>query len=153
MIGKKYCIALSVLVLLTAGSAVLAHNGATGIVKERMEAMKSIAGATKGIAKLDWSDVGAARMQATKHAVTLQKHAADINRLFPEGSIMGPSEAIPAIWDRPAEFAKIAAALEKAASDFSAVAANASSKEEILPQFEAIGATCKACHEDFRKKK
>ena len=131
----------------------IAHTGATGIVKERMEAMKSIAAAMKGMANADWSDVPAARNRVIENATDLEKHAADIVRLFPADSIHGPSEAIPTIWERPDEFSKIAEELRQATVELVVNAKSAASKEDIQTQFEAIGATCKACHRDFRKKK
>ena len=148
---KKIILAASISVFV-AGVA-LAHSGATGIVKERMMAMKEIAAATKSIATLDWENVETARAELKMNAVVLNKHASEIEKLFPEGSIKGPSEAIPAIWDRPDEFQKIAKLLETASAQLAKKSGEASSKSDIQPLFLQIAGTCKGCHQDFRKKK
>ena len=63
-----------------------AHSGATGIVKERMDAMKAIGAATKAIATLDWSDVDAARAKLKSAAAQIEGHAAEVVSLFNRGS-------------------------------------------------------------------
>ena len=47
--------ALAGLVAVSIGGLAFAHSGATGIVKQRMESMKSIAGSMKTISKLTWT--------------------------------------------------------------------------------------------------
>ncbi len=148
---KKVFLAASISVFV-AGVA-LAHSGATGIVKERMMAMKEIAAATKSIAKLDWANVDTARVKLKRSALVLNKHASEMGELFPEGSIQGPSEAIPAIWERPEEFQKIANLLETASAQLAQMSDDASSKSEIQPVFLQIAGTCKGCHQEFRQKK
>jgi len=146
--------AVFLMFLLSSSAAVaLAHSGATGIVKERMQAMKMIAQATKALARLNWSNVDETRRQAGLNAAAVAVLAADIERLFPNTSIHGPSEAVEAIWERPDDFARLARALKKAANELAAVAAKANSHADIQAPFDAIGATCKQCHRDFRKKK
>ena len=131
----------------------LAHSGATGIVKERMHAMKKIAAATKAIATVDWQDVAAARLVVRDNAAVLNKHAAEIVGLFPENSIEGPSEAIPAIWERPEEFRQIAKMLETSSSKLIEFSSSASKNDDIAPVFDDISNTCKGCHQAFRLKK
>lgn len=143
----------AIVILAFSAGAAFAHSGATGIVKERMDAMKEIGSATKALAKLDWNDVGAARASAVSNSQVLQRHAADIVRMFPPDSNTGPSEAIPAIWEKPDDFADLAKALETAAGAMIAAADTATKRDDVAAPFQAIADTCKACHADFRKKK
>ena len=146
-------IALAGLVAISIGGLAFAHSGATGIVKERMESMKSIAGSMKTISKLDWANPEKARASLQKNADAIGGHASHIVKMFPKGSIKGPSEAIPAIWEKPDEFAKLAEALEIRAVELAAMASKVSSGDGIKPQLTSLGETCKTCHEAFRKKK
>ena len=130
-----------------------AHSGATGIVKERMDAMKAIGAATKVIATLDWSDVDAARTKLRSAAAQIEGHAAEVVSLFPEGSTQHPSEAIDEIWVNLERFSEIARELETAAASIGEQAATATSKDDIMANFQVIGGTCKSCHAQFRRKK
>ncbi|MDD9909321.1 MAG: cytochrome c [Ahrensia sp.] len=134
------------------GGTVLAHSGATGIVKQRMDSMKAIGASMKAISKLDWNDEQTARQSLQTNASAIGMHASHIVDMFPEGSIQGPSEAEPAIWSRAEDFARIADALEQRADELAQMAPTASSASDIKPLMGLIGDTCKACHQDFRKK-
>ncbi|MGI9354744.1 MAG: c-type cytochrome [Rhizobiaceae bacterium] len=145
--------ALSGLVAVSIGGLAFAHSGATGIVKQRMESMKSIAGSMKTISKLTWTKPNEARLALKKNAAAIGKHASQIVKMFPEGSIEEPSEALSAIWEKPDEFARLAEAMESRAGELAALAPEVSSGDEIKPRLASLGETCKTCHEGFRKKK
>lgn len=143
---------LAICFALLGAGAVLAHSGATGIVKERMDAMKAIGKAmkslgamAKGEAAFDAGKVGAA-------SKTISDHAGEFDRLFPDTKASRKShvtEAAPAIWtDKPA-FLALAKDLVEAAGALETVGARA----ELGAQMKALGATCKGCHEKFRIKK
>ena len=73
---------------------IFAHGGATGIVngivKERMEVMKSIGKMARGKAPLDNKKIARA-------AGKIADHSTRITTLFPKGSDQGVSEASPKI--------------------------------------------------------
>ncbi len=104
-------------------STVLAHGGATGIVKERMDAMsqigkavKSLAGMFKGEIKYDADTVKAA-------AGVMRGHSGDnLTRLFPEGSKGGASEAKAEIWQNWTDFQRLANNLQTYSSALAAAA-------------------------------
>ncbi len=152
-----HCAGIMVLGILAAGLALNglagAHSGATGIVKERMDAMKAIAKATKGLSTQSWDNLEAARRATIANARALSVHGRDMVRLFPKGSVHGPSEAIGAIWDQPDEFARIAKALSDAADEIERTAPAAQTSQDISGPLSRVTETCKACHADFRKKK
>jgi len=152
-VSRIHKIATAGLAAISIGGLAFAHSGATGIVKDRMESMKSIAGSMKAISKLDWAKPKKARASLLKNAEAISGHASHMVKMFPEGSIKRPSEAIPAIWEKPDEFARLAEALETRAAELAAMAPKVSSGDEIKPQVASLGETCKTCHEGFRKKK
>ncbi|MEO9876354.1 MAG: cytochrome c [Anderseniella sp.] len=125
----------------------LAHSGATGIVKKRMEVMKDVGAVMKELGAMVKGDVGFDASTVARRAGDLRAHAADMPTLFPEGSMHGPSEALPQIWEDFEGFSRIASDLESAAADLSAV-----TDPTALPAaLGAAGKTCKACHSDYRK--
>lgn len=84
------------------------------------------------------------------HATGLANSAAEIHRVFQEGSDVGETEALPAIWEQPDKFK---AALQKAAdatSNFQRVVASGSDKAAIGAAFRDVGMSCRGCHDDFR---
>ena len=135
--------------LLISGLA-LAHSGATGIVKERMDAMGEIAKSMKIIAKMVKGESSFDAEQSRLAAKTIETHSREVLNLFPEGSIHGPSEARPEIWTDWETFSQIAKEMETSAST---IAENASSLNAIKPHFIALSKTCSSCHEKFRLKK
>lgn len=125
----------------------LAHSGATGIVKKRMEAMKDVGAVMKELAAMVKGDVVFDATAVAKRGSDLKSHAAGIPALFLAGSIHGPSEALPQIWENFEGFRTIASDLESAAAVLSGV-----TQPSALPAaLGAAGKTCKACHMDYRK--
>ena len=136
--------------------AALAHSGATGIVKERMDLMGGVGKATKEIGKML---KGEAAYDSDRVAELARAIAASGGRkmtaLFPEGSIMGPSEARPEIWTNWQRFSDIAGDLTATATALADGAANSRDGSKGSPEalFGAMAKTCKGCHQDFRIKK
>lgn len=137
----------------------LAHGGATGIVKQRMDAMETLGTAMKSIGQMLRGkaefDAGAIREAAGK----IEAHAGtEMTELFPEDSLKGPSEASPMIWQDWAGFEIKANDLAEEAGKLAAVAAadgasTSEGKQAIAAAFGEVGGTCKACHETYRVKK
>lgn len=76
-----------------------AHEGAEGVVKERMMAMESVGEAMKGITAMirGQTDYDPAALAAKARLISGHGGPA-LTRLFPEGSLEAPSEALPEIW-------------------------------------------------------
>ena len=145
--------AFVLIALIVNAGAALAHSGATGIVKERMMSMKSVAASTKALARLDWSNLEAARDIAAKEAGNIAEHAERIVALFPEGSTQKPTEAGDRIWSEPGRFQQIADDLAESARSIETIAPAATGAADIEAQFKRLAATCKSCHADFRVKR
>ena len=142
---------IGVCALLSVPSALVAHEDATGVVKERMDlmetqkdAMKVLGAMAKGQTPFDAAKAGAA-------ALEIEVTAAKIPELFPEGTVGEPSEAKPEIWTQWDEFTADAEQLEKAAAALK-VALDGESPE-WKAKFKGVIDSCKACHKTFRMKK
>jgi cytochrome c556 len=84
-----------------------------------------------------------------KHAQGLENGASELATLFPAGSNVEDSDALPVIWEKPGEFN---AAIEKliAATQKFTTAAESGDKEAIATAFRDVGGSCRGCHDTFR---
>ncbi|MEQ8481618.1 MAG: cytochrome c [Hoeflea sp.] len=141
-----------VLVFGIAGAA-LAHSGATGIVKQRMDKMGEVASQMKVIARMlnGRLEFDPAVMEAS--ATEIADHASGFEPLFPEGSVSPPSEARPRIWTRWDDFRDQFATMEVRAGSLADQAASAQDPSDLKNAFVRLGNTCKSCHQDFRQQK
>lgn len=145
---------LSLCLLLVDVATVTAHEGATGVVKDRMEHMKAIRGVMKGLAPIMQGQVEYDAEAVRSYAETLAaKGGTAMTDLFPEGSIHGPSEALPAIWADWERFAASARELELSATLLAETAGNPrdGGAADPMKAFSRVVATCRGCHDDFRK--
>jgi cytochrome c556 len=131
------------------------HTGAKGVVKDRMELMKTLAGATKAIKKsvARRGKVSTADRKAiSENAGIIADHALKSLKMFPKGSDGHPSEATPKVWaDRPG-FEKSAQALKAAAERLRDTAATGDRKT-LFKSFVTMVRGCGSCHKVYRKKK
>jgi cytochrome c556 len=81
------------------------------------------------------------------HADALARLAGIADTLFPEGSQGG--DTLPAVWQKPDDFAKRMADFRSATADFAAAVDNGNA---IVPAFQKVGQSCKSCHDDYRAK-
>jgi cytochrome c556 len=111
-------------------------------VTMRQALMKQDGGILKGAADL----TGDAAVAALQTIVTNYNH---IPALFPEGSLVGDSEALPAIWENWDRFNAI---LEtgKTAAAAGIAAAQAGDAAGYGAALKALGGSCGACHDSFR---
>ncbi len=88
----------AVTVLAVAGGA-FAHEGATGIVKERMDAMERIATAMKRVGAMMNGKTDYEAGEVVRAAETIHRHGGEnLTRLFPKDSLQRPTRARPDIW-------------------------------------------------------
>lgn len=81
---------------------------------------------------------------------TMRENFAAMPGLFPEGSIVGRSDALPAIWENWDVFVAIAETGVSAAEDAIA-AAEAGDGAAYTAAFRVIAGTCNQCHQQFRR--
>ena len=136
--------------MLSAG--VLAHSGAKGIVKERMDIMQNIG---KGMKKVGAMVKGKEPFEPEtigSQAKAISEASPGIPDLFPEGSLPMVSEALPAIWEEWDQFSSLVVKMEEEASKLQE-AAETGDRRTITMQFAKLGKVCSGCHTDYRKKK
>ena len=80
---------------------------------------------------------------------TLLDNYTHIPDLFPEGSIVGESKALPAIWENWDAFVAIVET-GKTAAAAGLAAAEAGDAAAYGAALQALGGTCGACHQQFR---
>lgn len=130
----------------------VAHMGATGVVKQRMDMMVSMGKAMKSLNAMVRGktafDSGAVAAIATQ----VRDHSAQMARLFPEGSMHKPSEARPEIWSDWEGFKRLASSLGVEANKLAEASATGDRKA-VATQFRRMGKVCSSCHKSFRSKK
>ena len=134
---------------LALASAAVAHDHATGIVKERMDAMESMDKSVKAIKER----LRASRELAAvkKDALSIQAHAAKMTSLFPAGSTPSPTDAKASLWQNWADFETKAEALEAESAKLAQT--EAASPDAIRVQFRTMNQVCGGCHKLYRKEK
>lgn len=116
---------IAALVASAAGVAALAHGGATGIVKERMDAMSAMGDATKAVAPMMRGEAPYDADALRQAAESFRSHAGEaMTSLFPEGSGGAPSEARDEIWENWDAFAALAEQLDTYAEGLALAAGN-----------------------------
>ena len=144
---RNATIALCVLAAAAAtGVPSAAHEHATGIVKERMDAMTLIDKRTKAILQRIKGKRDLASIKAD--AEVIASHAGHITHLFPAGSMQSPTRARAAIWQNWPDFERKAHDLED--SSRALAATNASDAAALGAAAAKLTATCDACHDKYR---
>ena len=121
----------------------------TGVIKERQEAMKAVGKSAKTAGQMLKGEVPFDPATAAELFATMHASAEKFGGLFPEDSKTGEkTEAAPAIWEKPEDFK---AKLAKFDGDISAaIAAKPADLDAFKAAFQAVGANCKGCHQEFR---
>lgn len=116
---------ITAVVIAGSGLAALAHSGATGVMKERMDAMGEMGDAMKSLTPMMRGQTAYDPDVVRNAADTMVRHAGtQMTELFPEGSNGAPSEALDAIWEDWEEFAALAEALRTSAEGMKLAADN-----------------------------
>ena len=90
-----------------------------------------------------------ARGQLVNHARGIANNTTELNHIFPKGSNVVDSEALPLIWEEPEEFAAAIAKVQDAAAAF-VEAAERGDSETTSGAFRNLGMACRGCHDRFR---
>lgn len=137
-----------------AAGAAWAHGGATGIVKERMDAMSAIGKNVKSVGQMLKTKPDVDPVLVSTAGEAIANHAGEaLTKLFPEGSLQMPSEASPKIWTDWDTFSEYANELQTSALVMKSLADKGADKKAVGMAFGKVAATCKSCHQEFRVKK
>ncbi|MCW3847937.1 cytochrome c [Sphingomonas sp. LB-2] len=149
-VGTIALAASGLLLASVAASANGAHPAAdpAGIVKGRQAGMRmsgAIMGGIKGA--IDRGDDVKTQAFAAR---SIAGWAAAVPGMFPEGSDVPPSGALPAVWSDAPGFAAKAAAYQAAATKM-ADAAKAGDKDGFAAAWAETRTTCQGCHDSYKK--
>ena len=125
----------------------LAHKGAMGIVKERMDRFKDSEKATKTIKQaISRGDAKRVRTEANN----LLSWSREMETYFPLKTNQAPSEARDEIWLMWDDFLVAIQSFDDAAQAL-VDAADSGDSGTIGEAFKDLTQSCKSCHEQFRK--
>ena len=117
-----------------------------GVAKYRHHTMEAIGGHMQALA-----DILRGHVTYTDHlpihAGALAALAEITPTLFPAGSGGPNTEALPAIWENPEDFAKRVDAFREAAANLNDVVGKGGA---LGPAVKRVGQSCKGCHDEYR---
>jgi cytochrome c556 len=141
------CVFAALTLSLSSPPAALAHKGAMGIVKERMDKFEASEKATKRIKQaLSRGDTAA----VTAEAEFLVSWAREMESYFPENSNRSPSEAKDEIWLQWDDFVGAIRSFDDAAQTL-IEATPTEDPRAIRGAFKEMTKSCKSCHQQFRE--
>ena len=130
------------------GGAAPADEGALKYRQSLMEAIGGDMAALSNLLKYGLSHPG----HAAVHAEGLASHAKLVAAAFERKVVDGPTDAEPAIWEKPDEYKKAVQTFETETAKLVEVA-KAGDAATLGVQLKATGKACGSCHDDFRKPK
>ncbi len=105
----KRSITIGAIIASSLGAAAFAHNGATGVVLERMNGMSAMKKVMGELAPMMRGEAPYDVAAAQKGAAKIMAHAGgNMVKLFPEETIPATSYAVPALWERWDDFSDLA---------------------------------------------
>ncbi|MDH5738022.1 MAG: cytochrome c [Gammaproteobacteria bacterium] len=118
-------------------------------VKYRQAVMKAVGGHMASMAAILKGKTHLSELSV--HADGMAALAKVVPGVFPEGSgNVGHTEALPVIWTDPQAF-KTAMDKYVEAADGMQKAAASGEMSQVGPAINALGQSCKGCHDDFRE--
>ena len=142
------CIAMS--------CAALAHTGTTGIVKERMDAMKDMSKMSKQITAMFKGKTRFEHAALVEAADAFVLHGNEMKALFPDthDSRMGKkTEALPEIWEDNDGFNKAVDEFIAVSKSLQQTSSDTQDEQELKKAFLQTTKSCKSCHKQYRKPK
>lgn len=131
-------------------AATVSHEGATGIVKARMDMMKSLGQSTKILTAMYGDKMPQEPAVVVNEARWIASQAQRMAKLFPKGSKSWPSEARLEIWQDWSAFQDLAEDLVQKGEQLAKRAAVAPFSETTA-DFRALVGVCGSCHKKFRE--
>lgn len=137
-----------------APAAPVTAEQAQALFHERHEGMETIGKSVKTIKQsLDSGSPDLAAIRAA--AAKINELAGRSSGWFPPGTgqdVLHKTRALPAIWEKPEDFASKDRNLQQAAQALKE-AADSGDVSAIQARFADLGKTCKACHDSYRAEK
>ncbi|TFU06087.1 cytochrome c [Polymorphobacter arshaanensis] len=138
--------------MLALGSAAIAQVPPAKVIETRQANYKQMGKAFKAI-RDQYSSGSPDIAVIQKNAAIIASLAPQITSWFPAGTgaSAGKTEALPAIWEKPADFKAAANRLVTESAKLKTLA-DAGDLAATGAQVKAVGASCGGCHDSFKKK-
>ena len=148
---RRACVGIAAALALLLPAATVGHEGATGIVKARMDMMKSLGQSTKILTAMYGEKIPHEPAVVENEARWIASQAQRMAKLFPKDSNDWPSEARLEIWQDWPAFQDLAEDLARKGEQLASRAASAP-PSETTADFRALVGVCGSCHKKFREK-
>jgi cytochrome c556 len=149
--AKRLVLSTAAISLALASLAAAQQEGAKGVVAVRQATMDANAKHMNAVKAILTEDPQLMKHVAF-HAQAIAEAAEYVPEMFPQGSTQPPTNALPAIWEKPDEF-KRAAERAHGLAEKLAETARGGDVQATQAAFGALGKEgCGGCHETFRKK-
>lgn len=135
-------------------SALYAHTGASGIVKERMDAMQTMSDKTKLVSAMFKGKRNFDYVAVVDAADAYVTHGSTMAKLFPDtphSRSGSETEALPRIWDEWDEFNDQVNEFIKISEAFKDRASQTQDVKDLRKAFFSAAKQCSACHKKFRE--
>jgi len=144
---RTFIAAASMIAVISGVSAMAAPSGEDA-AKYRQAVMRAIGGHFGAASLIVRAGAGGPE-QLSQHVEALQNLAAEVDSIFPAGSMVEDSHALPAVWENPDAFA---GAVEKLQAEVAKLdeAVSGGDDQAISDAQRALGLACRGCHEDYR---
>jgi cytochrome c556 len=139
-------VAIAVALASAMAGAALAHEGATGVVKQRMDEMTRMNNHLKVILRSLRAKKNLDRIPA--EAAAIHAIAGHVGALFPSGSGGHPSAAKDLVWQQWPDFEAKAKALVDASDDLART--DAADSKTLRARAGNLADACDNCHKDYR---
>lgn len=131
---------------------VIAHKGATGVVKMRMDHMKAIGADMRRISSMVRGKTRFDGLEIAAASKRIAVNGLKFNKLFPEGTSGEPSQASEKIWKDWQGFNRAMNTMVKSTAYLAKVASGGNTNE-VKVGYRGLGKTCSGCHRNYRVKR
>lgn len=141
---------LSLAALLAVGATIGYAQGAGGAaaIDARKAAMKAVGGANKGLTDMAKGDVAFDAAKAAAGFKTIEENLVKSKPLYGDDSKTGDTAALPAVWEKKADFQ---AKFDKAIADAKTAGSASATEAAFKDQHKAMVSNCGGCHKDYRQ--
>jgi cytochrome c556 len=141
--------ALSVAALLAVGATLAYAQGAgQAAVKQRQDLMKQQSNALKDPTAMMKGEAPFDVTKVKASLKTIQDAAAKLKPAWPDDSKSGDTAALPAVWEKKADFT---ARLDKLGADAKAAEAAIKDEATFKSEFKKVTDNCGGCHKEYRR--
>ncbi len=146
---STYRLSVLVIAVLTTGAAAVAHEGAMGVVAERMSAMKQMADSMKTVSEMLTGRRDFDATTARAGVAALHENCHQAREQFSSATKDHPSRASPAVWEKADEFKSEMERFDAAVKALVA-ASEVGNLDGMKVPFKDVGQSCSSCHQKFR---